>query len=52
MPPETFPMAVFDQEALIEDDTDQLIRLTLLAAAGLSLEEVRAYESQRTEKAS
>lgn len=43
----TYPMNVFDQEAILEDDTDLLIRMAFLAEAGLSLEEIRAYESQR-----
>jgi len=43
----TYPMNVFDEEAAIEDDTDRLIRAALLAEAGLTLEEARAYESLR-----
>ena len=43
---EEYPMPVFDEETVIQDDTDLLIRLALLAESGLTLEEVRAYESQ------
>lgn len=36
----------------LEDDTDRLIRLALLAEAGLSLAELRAYEGQSAREAS
>jgi len=36
---------VWTEDLELEDDTDKLIRLALLAEAGLTLEEARAYES-------
>lgn len=39
----TFPMAVFDEDAELDQDVDHLIRIALLAEIGLSLEETRAW---------
>lgn len=42
---DTYPMNVFDEEAVLEDSLYRLFRLFSLAEAGLTLEELRAYES-------
>lgn len=51
MQPE-YPMAVFDEEAIIEEDIDVYIRLALLLDMGLTLAECRAWEKLRRKKAS